>query len=99
MMVPTQQHAVAGVGGAAVGVVGDVVDLTPGGGDPAAGDHAAAVAEGDGAALVPVEHPVLGADPHDAAGLGEGDALDDTATGDVPGGEDGRGLVAPVRPG
>ena len=61
-MEPAEHDAVVGVGRAAVGVLEDVVDLAPGGGDAAAGDEAAAVAERDGAALPAVEDPVFGAE-------------------------------------
>ena len=47
-------------------MLGDMVDLAPAGGHAAAGDDAAAVAKGDGATLVPVEHALLGADRDDA---------------------------------
>lgn len=93
MMVPAEEHAVVGVGGAASGVFGDVVDLAPGGGRPASGYHAAAVTEGDGAALVPVEHALFDAEPQDPSPVIEEDSLDDAGAGDVAGGEDRGGFV------
>ncbi len=51
--------------GAAVGVLGDVVDLAPGRGDVAAGDEALTVAEGDRATLMRGKIPVGGADADD----------------------------------
>ncbi len=65
MVVPAEGNTVVGMGGAAAGVFGDVVDLTPGRGDMTAGDEALAVAEGDRAALVDGEDPVGGADADD----------------------------------
>src|SRR5690554_4593470 len=72
---PAQDHSVVGVGGAAFGVGGDVVDFAPGGGDGAAGDEASAVAEGDGAALLGREAALFGAESDDGAAGVEGDGL------------------------
>ena len=58
------------------------MDFTPAGGDAAAGDDAAAVAEGDRAALVPVEDALFGAETQDAAVVTERDALDGTGAAD-----------------
>ena len=59
---PAQEHAVVGVGGAAVGVGDDVVDLAPRGGHGAAGDEASAVAQRDRATLVRREAAFGGAE-------------------------------------
>ena len=67
VMEPAEQHAIVGVGGSAVDVLQNVVDLTPSGRDTAAGDDAAAVAERDRAALVPVEDALFGAESQDAS--------------------------------
>lgn len=62
-----------------------MVDLAPSGRGGAAGNDAAAVAQGDRAALMPIEDPLLGADRNDASVRAGDDALDDPAAGDVPG--------------
>ena len=68
-MEPAEHDAVVGVGLAAVGVFEDMVDFTPGGGDPAAGDEAATVSEGDRATLTAVEDPFFGSEGVDPAGV------------------------------
>src|SRR4249919_432747 len=52
VVVGAEQHAVLGSGGSALGPVGDVVGLAPGGRDGAAGEGAAAVAGDEGLAVV-----------------------------------------------
>ena len=71
VMEPAEQHTVVGVGRSAVDVLQNVVDLTPAGRDTAAGDDAAAVAERDRAALVPVEDALFGAEAQDASVVAE----------------------------
>ena len=98
VVVPAEEDAVVGVGGAAVGVVSDVVDFAPCGGDGAAGDDAAAVAERDRAALVSVEDAFFVADADDAAGFGGRDALDHARAPGVAGGGEGNGSVVDLCP-
>ena len=83
VMEPAEQHTVVGVGRPAVHMLQNMVDFTPAGGNTAAGDDAAAVAEGDRAALVPVEHAFFDAEAQDASIVAERDALDDAGTPDV----------------
>src|SRR5690554_7629578 len=59
---PAQQHPVVGMSRPAFGVRDDVVDLGGRGGDGAAGDDAATIAEGDCLALVRGEAPSFGAE-------------------------------------
>ena len=82
---PAEQDSVVGVGRAAFGVVGDVMRFAPSRGHAAAGDDAAAVAEGERAPLVAVEEAFLGAETQDPTVRGEGDALDDPGAPDVTG--------------
>ena len=91
---PAEQDSVVGVGGAGFGVVGDVVHFTPSRRHTAAGDDAAAVAEGERASLVAVEEAFLGAETEDAAVRGEGDALDDPGAPDMTGHARRDGFVA-----
>ena len=75
VMEPAQQHAVVGVGGSAVGVGDDVVDLAPRGGHGASGNQASAVAQGDRAALVRREAPLGRPEADDATLVAEDDRL------------------------
>jgi hypothetical protein len=73
MMSPTHQGQILKVGGAAIGPVDQMMALTPGQGPLAVGDHTAAVADGQGAALGRGDDPA-GA-PH-VQGLAGGAAQD-----------------------
>ena len=64
---------------------GDVVDLGPCGRDGAAGDDAAAVADGDRTALVGGEAAFGRAEREDPAGVVEGDGLGAAGADHVPG--------------
>src|SRR5690606_29623471 len=76
VMPPAQEDTIVGMGGAAVGVLLDVMYFAPGGGHGASGNDASSVAEGDGAALEGVEDACGGSDCTDAAVAVEEDALD-----------------------
>ena len=96
VVVPAEQDPVVGVGGATCGVVVDVVDFAPPGGDAAAGDQASAISERDRSALVPVEDTFFGTEFLDPPVPAEHHALDDArAAGMLRGGE-GDGLVGAV---
>src|SRR6187431_3022974 len=56
---PAEQHTIVGVRRSAIDVLLDVVDFTPAGRHTTARDDAAAVAQGDRAALVPIEHALF----------------------------------------
>ncbi|MGO1467634.1 hypothetical protein, partial [Microbacterium gubbeenense] len=84
-MIPTQQHAVIGVGLAAVSVLVHVVDLAPPSRNRTAGDDASAVAGGDGSALVSVEQALAVADLNDATVAVENHFLNRTRADDAVG--------------
>src|SRR6187431_2323153 len=80
---PAEQHPVVRVRRPAVGVLENMVDFTPSGGNTAAGDDAPAVPQGDRPALMPVEHAFLDPDADDASVVAGGDPLDGTGAADV----------------
>ena len=83
--------------GPAVDVLENVMDFTPAGRNTAAGDDAAAVAQGDRAALVPVEDALFGAEAQDASVVAERDPLDDAGAPDVQRGRHSERHVAALR--
>src|SRR5690554_1657489 len=62
----------------------DVVDLTPGGRDAAAGDHATAVAQGDRPSLLRGEAALRRTEFDDATVVVDDDALHPSRAGELP---------------
>ena len=93
MVVGAEECAVAEVGGAVVGPVGDVVGFAPGCGGGAVGEGAALVAGGEGGALGWGEEPGFAAEVQDFAVGAEEGGDDVGVAGDFAqgGGGDGAG--------